>query len=95
MIIVMIIVVAAVAVPGAAMAVLGRPTAVVTARKKGGDCEDHHSGAHADRAQHTRWLSARFHDVDIVETVEPHHKGAADDWEAVALQGRARASVAA
>ena len=79
----------------AAMPVLGRATAVIAARKKGGDCEDHYSGAHADRAQHTRWLAARFHDADIVETVEPSHKGAADDWEAVALPGQARASVAA
>jgi hypothetical protein len=79
----------------AAMPVFGRSTAVVAARNKGGDCKDHHCGADADRAQPTRWLSARFHDVDIVDTVEPHHKGAADDWEAVALPGQARASVAA
>ncbi len=79
----------------AAMPVFGWATAVIAARKKGGDRKDHHSGAHADRAQHTRWLSARFHDVAIVETVEPPHKGPEDDWAAVALQGQACARVAA
>jgi hypothetical protein len=67
--------------------VLGWPTAVITARKKGRDCNDYHAGARPDRTQVPCWLSAGFHDVAKVETLERHHKVTRNDCGALALCG--------